>query len=176
MLPFHEQELCATTSFDKNSIEFEFQTNRNVYVGLRQTYLALKIKLVKGRGFDTYKTTERKKEHKEDTVFRETSNNDLDFIEEGEGVPQITHVNNILNSIFSDAELYVNNHQIYDSNGFYAHRSQISNDFKNTLTNYRGTLHCEGYDYEEDPKYVLEGTFFTIERKKMYSRPDDSML
>ena len=88
---------------------------------LRQTYLALKIKLVKGRGFDSYKTTEKKKEHKEDAVFAETGDDDVEFIEEDEGVPQITHVNIILLSIFPNAELYINNHQIYNLNGLYAH-------------------------------------------------------
>ena len=60
-----EQENYPTTSLDENSIEFEFQTERIVYVDLRQTHLALKTKVVKGRGFDTYKTTETKKENKE---------------------------------------------------------------------------------------------------------------
>ena len=100
VLSSHEQEIYPTTSLDENSIEFEFQTDRNVYVDLRQTYLALKIKLVKGRGFDTYKTTEKKKEHKDDAVFTETGEDDVEFIEEDEGVPHITHVNNILHSIF----------------------------------------------------------------------------
>ena len=53
VLSSHEREIYPTTSLDENSIEFEFQTYRNVYVDSRQTYLALKIKLVKGRGFDT---------------------------------------------------------------------------------------------------------------------------
>ena len=74
---------------------------------LRQTYLALKIKLVERRGFDTYKTTEKKKEQEEDTVFTERGGDDIKSIEEGEGVPHITHVNNILNSIFSNADLYI---------------------------------------------------------------------
>ena len=74
----------------------------------RQTYLALKIKLVKGRGFDTYKTTEKKKEHKEDTVFTGTGDDDVELIEDDEGVPHITHVNNIVHFIFSNAELYIN--------------------------------------------------------------------
>ena len=69
VLSCHEQEFFATTSLEENSIEFEFQTDRNVYVDLRQTYFALKIKPFKGNGFDTYKTTEKKKEHNEDTVF-----------------------------------------------------------------------------------------------------------
>ena len=65
----HEQEYYPTTSLDENSIEFEFRTDCNVYVDLRQTFLAPKIKLVKGLGLDTYKTTETKKEHKDGTVF-----------------------------------------------------------------------------------------------------------
>ena len=69
MLSSHEQEIYPTTSLDENSIEFEFQTDRNVYVDFRQTYLALGIKTVKGPGFVTYKTTEKKKEHEEDTVI-----------------------------------------------------------------------------------------------------------
>ena len=70
---------------------------------LRQTYLALKIKLVKGRGLDTYKRKEKKKKHKGDIVFTETGDDDVEFIEEDEGVPHITHVSKILHSIFSNA-------------------------------------------------------------------------
>ena len=33
----HEQEIYPTTSLDENSIEFEFQTDGNVYVDLQQT-------------------------------------------------------------------------------------------------------------------------------------------
>ena len=175
VLSSHKQEIYPTTSLDENSIEFIFQTDRNVYVDLRQTYLALKIKLVEGRGFDTYKTTEKKKEHKEDAVFTETGNDDDQFIEEDEGVPHITHVNNILHSIFSNAELYIINHQIYKSNGRNAHKSHVSNNFKSTLSDYKGVLHCEGYDHEEYPQKLVEGPFF-FRRMKMYSRPDGCML
>ena len=35
------------------SIQLEFQTDCNVYFDLQQMYLALKLNLVKGRGFDT---------------------------------------------------------------------------------------------------------------------------
>ena len=142
---------------------------------LRRTYLALKTKLVKGRGFNTYKTTEKKKEHKEDAVFTETGDDVVEFIEEDKGVPHITHVNNILHSIFSNAELYINNHLIYNSNGLYAHKSHISNNFKSTLSDYKGVLHCEGYDYEEDPENLVEGTFST-RRMELYSIPDGFML
>ena len=104
------KKIHPTTSLDENSIEFEFQTDRNLCVDLRQTYLGLKLKLVQGRGFDSYKTTEKEKEHKEDVVFTETGDDDVEIKEEDEGVPHITHVNNFLHSIFSNAELYINNH------------------------------------------------------------------
>ena len=175
VLSSHEPEIYPTTSLDENSIEFEIQTDRNIYVDLRQTYLALKIKLVIGRGFDSYKTTEKKKEHKKDAFFTETGDDVVEFKEGDEGMPHITHVKNILHSIFSNAELYINNHQIYNSNRLYAHKSHISNNFKSTLPENKGVLHCEGYDYEEDPESLFDGPFFT-RRMKLCSRPDDFML
>ena len=139
-----EQEIYPTTSLDKNCIEFEFQTDRNYYVDLRQTYLALKLKLVRGRGYETYNTKEVKKEHKEEAKAEEE-----ETVEEDGPVPLVIHVNNILHSIFSNVEVYINNQQIYNSNGLYAHKSYISNNFKGALSEYKGVLHCEGYDYEE---------------------------
>ena len=68
VLSSHEQQIYPTTSLDENSIEFEFQTDRNNYIDLRQTYLSLVLKLVKHRGFDTYETTELK------NVFHQLNN------------------------------------------------------------------------------------------------------
>ena len=56
-----EQEIYPSTLLDENCIEFEFQTDRNFYVDLRQTYLALKLKFVKGPGYGTYNSKEVKK-------------------------------------------------------------------------------------------------------------------
>ena len=61
VLSSHEQKIFPTTSLDENCIEFEFQTDRNSYVDLRQTYVALKMKLVGGRGYETYNSKEVKK-------------------------------------------------------------------------------------------------------------------
>ena len=174
VLSFHEQEIYPTTFLDENSIEFDLQTDRNVYVDLRQTYLALKVKLVKRRGCDTYKTTE-KKERKKGTVFTERGDDDVDHIEEGQAMPHITHVNNITHSMFYNADLHNNNHQIYNSNGLYARKSHISNNFKSTMTDYTGVLHCEGYDYKEDPENLFEGPFLT-RTMKSYNRPDGFIL
>ena len=43
VLSSHEQEIYPNTSLDENCIEFQFQTDRNYYVHLRQTYLALEL-------------------------------------------------------------------------------------------------------------------------------------
>ena len=119
VLSSHEQETYPTTSLDKNCIEFEFQTDRNYYVDLRQSSLALKLKFVKGRGYDTYESKEKKKKHKDESVvFTETGTDD----DEEEEVARVTYVNNIMHSIFSNVEVYIKNQQIYSSNGLFAHK------------------------------------------------------
>ena len=174
-LSSHEQEIYPTTSLDENCIEFEFQTDWNYYVDLRQSFLALKLKFFKGRGYDTYESEENKKEHKDESdVFTETSNDDSEEKE----VARVTFVNNIMHSIFSNVEVYINNQQIYNSNGLYAHKSYISNNFKAAISEYKGVLHCEGYDYEQDPEDIsnpLPEPIFT-RRMKLLSRPDGLML
>ena len=73
VLSSHEKEIYSTTSLDENCIEFEFQTDRSYYVDLRQSFLALKLKFVKRRGYDTYESKEKKKGHKDESVvFTET--------------------------------------------------------------------------------------------------------
>ena len=169
----HEQEIYPTTSLDENCIEFEFQTDRSYYIDLRQTYLALKLKLVKGRGYETCNTKEVKKEHKDEAKAEEEET------AEEEPVPLVTHVKNILHSIFSNVEVYINSQQIFNSSGLYAHKSYISKNFKGTISEYEGVLHCEGYDYEEFSDEIMEAPlsepFFT-RRMKMLSRPDGFML
>ena len=140
---------------------------------MRQTYLVLKLKLVKGRGYETYKNKKVKTEHKEEAKEEEEET------AEEEPVSLVAHVNNIFHSIFSNAEVYINNQQIYNSNGLYAHKSNISNNFKGAISEYKGVLHCEGYDYRKFPDEImgapLSEPFFT-RRMKMLSRPDGFML
>ena len=107
-------------------------------------------------------------------LFSQTGTDD----EEEEEVARVTYVNNIMHSIFLNVEVYINNQQIYNSNGLYAHKSYISNNFQGAITEYKGVLHCEVYDYEQDPEDIanpLPDPFFT-RRLKLLSRLDGFML
>ena len=72
----HEQQNYSTMPLDEKSIELEFQTDCNYYVDLRQSYLALNVKLIKGRGYDTNKSKEAKKVHKNEEQPTEAAPND----------------------------------------------------------------------------------------------------
>ena len=136
-------------------------------------FFGLEAQICHRRGYDTYES-EGKKEHKDESVvFTETG-----YDVEGEEVGRVLYVNNILHSIFSIVEMYINNQQIYSPNGLYAHKSYISNNFKAAISEYKGVLHCEVYDFEQDPEdnnNPLPDHFFT-KRMKLLNRPDGSML
>ena len=110
---------------------------------------------------------------------RKSKSKEHETAEEDAPVPLVTHVNNILHSIFSNVEVHINNQQIYNSNELYAHKSYISINFKRAITENKGVLHCEGYDYEdfsdEIMKAPLPEPFFT-RRMKMLCRPDGFKL
>ena len=61
----------------------------------------------------------------------------------------------------------------------YAHKSYISNNFKGAISENKGVLLCEGYDYEEFLDQIMEAPlsepFFT-KIMKMLSRSDGFML
>ena len=104
--------------------------------------MALKLKFVEGRGYDTYRSKENKKEHKDESVvFTETGADDEEKEEE---LARVTNVNNIMHSIFSNIEVYINNQKICNCNGLYAHKSYISNNFKAAISEYKRVLLCEG--------------------------------
>ena len=50
VLSSDEKKLHHTTSPDENCIESDFQTDLFIYVDLRKTYLAFKLKLANDRG------------------------------------------------------------------------------------------------------------------------------
>ena len=63
----------------------------------------------------------------------------------------LTHVSNFLHSLFSNWEVYLNNQQVYNSNGLYGHKALISNEFNASTVNNEGILAFHGYEFEKDP-------------------------
>ena len=96
-----EQEIFHTTSLDENCIEFEFQTDRNYYVDLRQTYLALKVIFDKVVLITPTKSKKLKKELKEEIKADDETEEEQQKVP----VPLVTHANNILHSVFSNVEV-----------------------------------------------------------------------
>ena len=50
----HVQEVYPSTSLDESSIEFEFETDRSIYLDMRDIHLQIKVGLQKGRLFDDF--------------------------------------------------------------------------------------------------------------------------
>ena len=108
VLSSYEQQIYPTTSLVENTIEFEFQIDRNNYTDLRHAYLSLALKLVKHRGFDSYKKAV-KKEHNEAEDKKLGADEDEILV--------INNVNNIMHSTSSNEEVFINHQLIYYSNG-----------------------------------------------------------
>ena len=173
VLSSHEQQIYPTTLLYENSVEFEFQTYRKYYVDLRQSYLTLKVKLVKGRGYDTHKSKEAKKEHKNEEQPTEAATNDEE--DDTNSVLLLNYVNNTMLSIFSNVEVCINNQQIYNSIGLYAHKSYISNNVKRAISEYKVFCIVKVMTFEANPDDIqdspLSDPFFS-RRLKMLLRCD----
>ena len=74
--------------------------------------MALKLKTVKGRGYETYNSKEVKKERKKEANVEEA----MEEVEEFQ-ILLITHKNKILRSNFPNVEVYIINQQNYNSRG-----------------------------------------------------------
>ena len=96
VLSSHEREIYPTTSLDENIIEVKLKTDRNYYVDLRQTFLALKFKLIKDHGYDFYNAKESIKNHKTESKQEAAENTADREIEKDPPVPLVNNVNNIL--------------------------------------------------------------------------------
>ena len=112
--------------------EIGFHKDRNYSVDLRRTYSALKLKNDISRDYETYFNKEVKKERKKEAKADE----DKVAEEEQEApVPLVSHVSNSLHSIIFNDEVYINNQQIYNTNGIYADEFYNANHFRGLSLN-----------------------------------------
>ena len=72
----------------------------------------------------------------------EPGKSDLGMSFTDDDLKYLTHVNNILHSLFSNCEVYLNNQQLYKWNGLYGHRALISNEFNASTRNNASILAC----------------------------------
>ena len=69
-------------------------------------------------------------------------------MEEDVPVPLISHVKNFVHSFFSNVVVYMNNQQVYKSNGLYAHKCYISNRLIGAISENQGISNYLGFGYE----------------------------
>ena len=127
------------TSLDESSIKFEFETDQSIYLDMRDIHLQIKHGLQNGRLFDDFM---KKEEHGKPDMAMTFNDVDLKYL---------THINNLLRFLFSNCEVYLNNQEMYNSNGLYAHKALISNELNASTMNNEGILAFQGYEFEKDP-------------------------
>ena len=80
----HIQEVYPSTSLDESSIDFEFETDRSIYLDMRDIHLQIKVGLQKGRLFEDFM---KKEEHGKPDMGMTFNDDDLQYL---------THVNILL--------------------------------------------------------------------------------
>ena len=78
---------------------------------------------------------------------------------------KLTHVKNLLHSLFSNCAVYLNNQQVYNSNGLYSHKALIFNKFNASTMNNERIVACHGYKFEKDPSYYEKSPFIDREEE-----------
>ena len=143
----HVQEVYPSASLDESCIGFEFEANRSIYLDMRDVHLQIKVGLQKGRLFDDFM---KKDEHGKSDMGMSFTDDDLHYL---------THVNNILHSLFSSCEVYLNNHQVYNWNGLYEHKALISYEFNVSTRINECISACHGYEFEKEPSNYEKSPF-----------------
>ena len=64
----------------------------------------------------------------------------------------LTHVNNLLHSLISNCDVYLNNRQVYNSSKLYGHKALISDEYNVSTRNNEGILTCHGYEFEKQTR------------------------
>lgn len=124
------------TTLEGPTLEFEFKTARNVFVELDNIKLKLGVKIVK---------------------------NGNDDLEDGTD-DEVLFANNVMHSIFSNAEIQYNNEQVYTSNGLFAHKCFIETEMSTTV-GAKEVLAAQGYTYEQEPNDRTKSAF--VSRKAL---------
>ena len=110
-------------------------------------HLEIKVGLQKGRLIDDFM---RKDEHGKAYMGMSFTDDNFHYL---------THVNNILRSLFSNCEVYLSNQQVYNSKCLYGHKASISNEYDASTRNNESILARHGYDFQKEPSDYDKSTF-----------------
>ena len=150
---FHIQEDYPSTSLDESNIQFEFETDRSIFLDMRGIHLQIKVGLQKGRLFEDFM---KKEEQGKPDMGMTFTDDDLQYL---------THVINLLHSLFSNCEVYLNNQQVYNSDGLYGHKALVSNELNASTMNNEGILACHEYEFERYPSDYEKSPFIDREEE-----------
>ena len=98
----------------------------------------------------------KKDEHGKPDMSMSFTDDDLHYL---------TLVNNILQSLFSNCEVYLNNKQVYNSNGLYGHKALISIEFNASTRINEGILAFHGCEFEKEPSDYEKSPFIDQEEE-----------
>ena len=77
---------------------------------------------------------------------------------------EMCFVNNILHSLFSNCELFLQGVQVSTANNLYPHKALIETETSHPPECKNGLLVCQGYEYEVDPSAIETGDTFKKRR------------
>ena len=70
--------------------------------------------MIKGRGYEIYIPKQSNKAHKDESKEHAVEDTVDEEMEEDTAVPLVTHVDNILYSIFSNVDIYIKHEHFYN--------------------------------------------------------------
>ena len=87
---------------------------------------------------------------------------------------KVCYVNNIMHSLFSNCELFLNGVQVSSANNLYPHKALIETETSHPPS-CKSALECQGYEFEEDPEDIDEGIAFKKRRTKIASNEKNNV-
>ena len=128
----NEQQIFPTNSLNESTIEFQLETDRNIFTDLRSTRLFIRRIIIKGDRTSL--------DNAEVTIL----------------------VNNALHSLFSNCEVYPNNEQVHSANSLHAHQAFVSTKFSGTNGIKESLSQCQGYRCVIEPNYFTKRPFTDV--------------
>ncbi len=140
----YTEEIFSKTTLNGPTLEFETSGERNVYVDLRNVYLQVKITL----------------------LAWDTTDSDFKEIADATAEPGCV-VNNILHSMFSNCEVYLQGTQISTANNLYGHKAFIETELSHPSECKNTWLVTQGYQYEKKPGTATDTTIASRRTKNV---------